>query len=238
MSAALLAAAEQVLPPDVWPVVDPIPPLVSEAAALRSSQTAVDCGEPLSEISGSGMAVLHSYAQAGWRNAVDRQWLRAGALVRLRQAVSVLPQGFGVAVFDAWRPLTLQRELFDAVGAGSDEADFVAPPSEDPATPPPHLTGGTIDLTLSWQGIPLKLGTAFDEFTDSAATAAFEGIPGPVRPLRRLLFHTLRRQGFVALAEEWWHFEFGTRLWSVLTGQPARYGPVGDAPSAATPARR
>jgi D-alanyl-D-alanine dipeptidase len=26
-------------------------------------------------------------------------------------------------------------------------------------------------------------------------------------------------QGFVVLAEEWWHFEYGTRLWSALTGE-------------------
>jgi D-alanyl-D-alanine dipeptidase len=180
----------------------------------------------LAEVSGPGIAVLHSYTRADLRHAVDRQWLRAGTLTRLRQAASVVPRGFGFAVFDAWRPLALQRELFDATGAGSAEVDFVAPPSEDPATPPPHLTGGTVDLTLSWHGTPLALGTSFDEFADAAATSAFEGTPGPVRSLRRLLYHTLRRQGFVVLAEEWWHFEFGTRLWSALTGRPARYGPA------------
>ena len=37
---------------------------------------------------------------------------------------------------------------------------------------------------------------------------------------------TLREQDFVVLAEEWWHFEFGTRLWAALTGQPAMYGPT------------
>jgi zinc D-Ala-D-Ala dipeptidase len=197
---------------------------VSETAALRGAGPAVECGEPLAEVASPGIAVLHSYARAGRRHAVDRQWLRAGTLTRLRQAAAGLPRGFGFAVFDAWRPLELQRELFDVTGPG--ETDFVAPPSEDPATPPPHLTGGTVDLTLSWRGTPLALGTTFDEFTDSAATTAFEDTPGAVRALRRLLYHTLRQQGFVVLAEEWWHFEFGTRLWSALTGRPARYGPT------------
>jgi zinc D-Ala-D-Ala dipeptidase len=217
----LVESAAQALPPNVHLVDISIPPLESEASALRRSAPATDCGEPLAEISGSGITVLHSYAQDGWRNTVDRQWLRTGTLARLRQVV--LPQDFGIAVFDAWRPLALQRELFDATNAA---AGFVAPPSHDPATPPPHLTGGTVDLTLSWRGTPLALGTTFDEFTDAAAATAFEDTPGPVRTLRRLLFHTLHRQGFVALAEEWWHFEYGTRLWSSLTGQPARYGPA------------
>ncbi|MGI5328397.1 hypothetical protein [Actinomadura nitritigenes] len=65
------------------------------------------------------------------------------------------------------------------------------------------------------------MGIAFDEFTGLAMTTAFEDLEGPVRTLRRLLYHTLRRQSFVVLAEEWWHFELGTRLWSALTGRPA-----------------
>ena len=135
------------------------------------------------------------------------------------------------ANFDGWRPLALQRELFDATyGPGSTAGPgAVAPPSADPRTPPPHLTGGTVDLTLCWQGRPLALGTGFDEFSALAATAAFEAEPGPVRTLRRLLYWTLRRHGFVVLAEEWWHFEFGTRLWSTITGHPVRYGPAAPA---------
>ncbi len=219
----LVESAAQALPSNFHTVDVPVPPLEPEPSALRRSATATDCGEPLTEISGSGITVLHSYVQAGWRNTVDRQWLRAGTLARLRQASTTLPHDFGIAVFDAWRPLALQQELFDATNAAS---DFVAPPSEDPATPPPHLTGGTVDLTLSWRRIPLALGTTFDEFTDTATTTAFEDTPGPVRTLRRLLYHTLRRQGFVALAEEWWHFECGTRLWSGLTSRPAMYGPA------------
>jgi D-alanyl-D-alanine dipeptidase len=27
----------------------------------------------------------------------------------------------------------------------------------------------------------------------------------------------------IVLAEEWWHFEYGTRLWSTITGYPTRY---------------
>ncbi|MFC7592023.1 M15 family metallopeptidase [Nonomuraea antimicrobica] len=200
---------------------------MSESPALRRPTTAIDHGEPLSQVAGDGIALLHSYARSGWRHAVGRQWLRADALVRLRRAAAALPEGFGVAVFDAWRPLALQRELFDAISMdGSAGTDFVAPPSENPAAPPPHLTGGAVDLTLTWQGVPLALGTAFDEFSHLAAARAFEHVAGPVRTLRRLLYHTLRRQGFVVLAEEWWHFEFGTRLWSALTGRPPRYGPA------------
>jgi D-alanyl-D-alanine dipeptidase len=180
------------------------------------------------EVSGDGIEVLHSYANAGWRHAVDRQWLRAGVLAQLRRAATTLPPDFGFAVFDAWRPLALQRELFDAINptCDPDRPALVAVPSQDPETPPPHLTGGAVDITLTWRRAPLALGTAFDDVTERAATHAFEGESGPVRALRRLLYHSLRQQDFVVLAEEWWHFEYGTRFWSGLTGRPRRYGPI------------
>jgi D-alanyl-D-alanine dipeptidase len=205
----------------------PMPKLRFEAAVLRQAGAAEDNGEPLVELADSPrLTVLHSYARAGWHGSSERQYLRSGALDRLRRAAAALPDGFGLAVFDAWRPLSLQRELFSVLAAAGAGSDFVALPSDDPATPPPHLTGGTVDLTLTWRGTPLELGTPFDDFTASASADAFEDRPGPVRTLRRLLYHQMRDQGYVILAEEWWHFELGTRLWSVLSDRPAFYGPA------------
>ena len=103
----------------------------------------------------------------------------------------------------------------------------MSPPSPDPRTPPPHATGGTVDLTLSFEGSPLALGTDFDEFTVDAFTAALEGVPGPARDLRRVLYRTMAAQGFVVLAREWWHFEYGTRLWAAVTRRPALYPAAG-----------
>jgi D-alanyl-D-alanine dipeptidase len=215
--------------PDVPTVLRPIPELAPESVVDHVSAGA-DSGDRLVKVSGDRITVLHSYRHAGWRHAVREQWLRTGAVERLRSVALELPPGFGLAVFDAWRPLALQRELFDAIsGRGdvvTDSAKFVAPPCDDPAWPPPHLTGGAIDVTLTWHGAALALGSGFDEFTDLTATRAFESSPGPVRALRRLLYHGLRAQGFVVLAEEWWHFEYGTRLWSALTGEPTCYGPA------------
>jgi D-alanyl-D-alanine dipeptidase len=207
----------------------PVPALARESVIEHpSARTAAPSTEVLVEISGSEITVLHSYLQSSWRHAVPEQRLRAATLDRLRSAARGLPTDFGLAVFDAWRPLALQRELFDTITSdAAGPTNMVAPPSTDPATPPPHLTGGAVDLTLSWQGTPLALGTGFDEFNELTATRAFEQVAGPVRALRRLLFHCLSEQGFVVLAEEWWHFEYGTRLWSAVSGNPVRYGPAG-----------
>lgn len=222
------AAIDAVSTAEIPSTLVPIPQLAPESVIEHSNTRTALSTEALVEISGSEIAVLHSYRQAGWHQGAHQQRLRASVLDRLRSAACGLPNDFGLAVFDAWRPLTLQRELFDAINPDSAGAtDMVAPPSADPASPPPHLSGGAVDLTLSWQGTPLALGTGFDEFNDLTATRSFERFTGPVRALRRLLFHCLIGQDFVVLAEEWWHFEYGTRLWSAVSGKPVRYGPAG-----------
>lgn len=183
--------------------------------------------EPLVPLEHRRIRILSNYWHAGWDHAIPSTWLRAEALERLGAAADRLPERLGFAVFDAWRPLTLQAELFDAAYHEPGLPDgYVAEPVAEPSTPPPHLTGGTVDLTLTLDGVPLALGTGFDDFTDRASAAALEPEPGPSRELRRVLYRSLRDVGFVVLHCEWWHFEFGTRRWAALTGSAPLYGPA------------
>ena len=81
-----------------------------------------------------------------------------------------------------------------------------------------------MDVTLTWKGRPLALGTPFDDFSDAAAADALEASPCSERELRRLLYWTMRAEGFVVVDCEWWHFEHGTRRWAALTGHSPKYG--------------
>jgi D-alanyl-D-alanine dipeptidase len=83
-----------------------------------------------------------------------------------------------------------------------------------------------VDLTLTIDGIPLALGTPYDDFTPAARADALEDAPSVERELRRMLFWAMRLKGFVVLADEWWHFERGTRYWAALQHQQPRYGPA------------
>ena len=173
------------------------------------------------------ITTVEAYRGAGWTAASPGTWVRGGVLERLATVVGSLPEPWGLHVFDAWRPLDLQAELYDAAyGDPGLPEGYISEPLADPSTPPPHLTGGTVDLTLSFAGQPLALGTGFDDFTPAATTAHFEMTPGPVRDLRRALYWAMRAAGFVVLHCEWWHFEFGTRRWAGLTGGRAVYGPA------------
>ena len=201
----------------------PLPPLIEPTLPLVTDP--ID--ESMVPVAHPRIRVLGNYWHAGWSHARPDCWLRADAMDRLGTVVDGLPDRWGLAVFDAWRPLALQAELYNAAYADSSlPAGFVAAPVEDPQAPPPHLTGGTVDLTLTLDGTPLALGTDFDGFTDKAAAMALEAVPGVDRELRRCLYWAMQAQGFVALTFEWWHFEYGTPRWAGVTGRPAFYGPA------------
>lgn len=202
----------------------PLPELIEPAEMPLVEVPALRDQEPLVQINHSKILVLGSYCHAGWALARPEAFVRSGVLDRLMRVAANLPGGFGLAIIDAWRPLDLQSALYEA--AYSDTAlpeGFVSPPSNDPTTPPPHLTGGCVDVTLTWNGRPLALGSAFDDFTIKAQTATYEPTPGRVRQLRRLLYWAMRAEDFVVIDCEWWHYELGTRRWAALTGNTPLY---------------
>jgi D-alanyl-D-alanine dipeptidase len=183
--------------------------------------------EDMVEIDHPRITCVEAYRSAGWIGATRGLWLRREAMRRLSTVADGLDTGWGLHVFDAWRPLVLQAELYETAYRDSSlPPGFVSEPREDPSTPPPHLTGGTVDLTLSFEGVPLSLGTAFDDFSPAARTNYFELNAGPVRALRRRLYWSMRAAGFIVLDCEWWHFEFGTRRWGHLVNRSPIYGPA------------
>lgn len=177
-------------------------------------------------IADPNIRVLGAYFHEGWPFAVAGAWLRPAALYRLAGAARSLPADFGLAVWDAWRDPRLQAALHDRVYRDSSlPPGFVAYPDPDPRRCPPHATGGTVDLTLTYRNVPLGLGTTFDAFVPAAAAAALEPA-GPTldRDLRRLLAHAMSGAGFVQHPQEWWHWEYGTRYWAAVTGEQALFG--------------
>jgi D-alanyl-D-alanine dipeptidase len=206
------------------PVAEPLPALVAPTLMPPVLHPA---DEPLMPVEHPRLATYGNYAAAGWTHAYPTTLLRRAVFDRLVAAAESLPAPWGIGVFDGWRPLSLQIELFQAAYCDpSVPPGFVAEPSTEPTEPPPHLTGGTVDCTLTYDGIALALGCGFDDFTARAHTDALENEPGVDRDLRRLLYWTMHSAGFVVLDCEWWHFEYGTRRWAALTCNDPLYGAV------------
>ncbi len=160
--------------------------------------------------------------------------VRTGVLARLRQVVDTLPADLSLLVFDGYRPLAVQQWLWDTYLAklradephlSDAEADamlrrFVAVPVADPLRPPPHRTGGAVDVYLVGEtGAHLLMGTAPDAVQPESVTRHFEDAPAaPFTANRRLLWHTMTNAGFANYPGEWWHYEFGNQRWANITG--------------------
>ena len=219
----------------------PIPPLHTNEGWRDVSITPVD--EPLVPVDAIDARIVDraQYHAWGLPGSLARSWVRAGVAARLGRVARGLPDGFTLVVWDAYRPLAVQAALFDtylaeliaihpempADALEHAAARYVTPPSRSVMAPPPHLTGGAVDLTLGFgDGAVRDLGTDFDAFVPEAETHAFEGVEAPVRELRRLLYWSMRAEGFTNYSEEWWHFDFGDQFWGLVIGHPAMYGPA------------
>jgi len=201
----------------------PLPALVEPEPGTLAGPSS----QPLVPVVHRRIRTLSNYWHSGWDNAVATTLLREEVLRRLCRAVEGLAPRWGFAVFDAWRPLELQQELYTNAYSDPDlPPGFLAEPSIDPATPPPHLTGGAVDLTLTLDGTAMALGSGFDDITTRAHAAHLEPTPSPAREARRMLYHHMHNAGFIIFEGEWWHFEYGTIRWSAITGKPAMYGPA------------
>jgi D-alanyl-D-alanine dipeptidase len=120
--------------------------------------------------------------------------------------------------------MAFQTELlrFYQSKMNSDLAGYVSDP-EHPDLMPPHTTGGAVDITLSFRGSPLALGTPFDSFSDRAHLWALESAhqtpeDALARGLRRMLAAALVAEGFAPYPLEWWHWSYGEQRWAAQYG--------------------
>jgi zinc D-Ala-D-Ala dipeptidase len=220
----------------------PIPPLLEPPNWARLPID--ECGEPMvTLISGEARLITKSlYAALGIAGASEQITVRYGVRERLIRAAASLPDGIVLVVFDGFRPLMVQQHLYDFFGAEiararpelSGEAlrqainEFVAVPNADPNCPPPHRTGGAVDVYLTDEttGEPLPMGTEPDSAEPESVTRWFEDHPQePFTTNRRLLFHAMTSAGFTNYRGEWWHYDFGNQRWANCSGaDSAMYG--------------
>ena len=118
----------------------------------------------------------------------------------LKKAADSLRQfGYGVKIFDAYRPFGVTVRFWKLI---KDER-YVANPSKGSG----HNRGIAVDLTLYElkSGAELNMGTGFDNFSDTAHHS-FENLPATIMRNRVLLKSIMTQAGFNALETEWWHY--------------------------------
>lgn len=181
------------------------------------------------------------YPKMSIKNAVNTCFVRKELLERLIIAKGFLPKGYNFKIYDTWRPMSLQEELYESYSTLiADQYDlesmpeeereaflsgFVSPPVHERDNPPVHTTGGAIDLTIiDSSGNELTMGTAFDEFTDKTHTAYFENTQeSEIIYNRRMLYNSMIKAGFTNLPTEWWHYDYGDKFWAYYNKKKTLY---------------
>lgn len=128
-------------------------------------------------------------------------YLRKSAAIALAKAnKAFLEEGFRIKIFDCYRPLDIQKKMWQLVP----NADYVADPSKGSL----HNRGLAVDLTIVREdGSEVDMGTAFDHFGPESAFA-YDDLPKEIRRNRKFLNRILKRSGFRVLKSEWWHYNF------------------------------
>ena len=207
----------------------------------------VDCNEGLSSIPYAIKCLEpHPYLSLGapYGDVASPWLLRSGVIKRLVYANEYLhkqDQNLSLGIFDAWRPVSVQSFMVDyaisqqCLLKGINRYDeqnkskvkqiieevnlYWASPSLDPCLPPPHSTGGAVDLTLlDSHGDQLNMGGDIDCIGPVSNPNYFEESIGDSNQLfnsrRQLLSKVMSIAGFVQHPKEWWHFSFGDQLWA------------------------
>lgn len=130
-----------------------------------------------------------------------RCFLRPEAAQLLKQVQAELQlKGYGLKVFDCYRPRPIQWKLWEKVP----DPKYVA----DPRKGSMHNRGVAVDVTIVDQkGNELDMGTDFDYF-GKKAYHDFTDLSVTVLANRKLLKSTMEKYGFKAIRTEWWHYSY------------------------------
>jgi D-alanyl-D-alanine dipeptidase len=125
----------------------------------------------------------------------------AQALVRVSKKLR--REGYGLLVFDGYRPWSVTKMFWDATPA--DKKVFVA----DPAKGSRHNRGCAVDLSLYdlKSGREIEMTGAYDEMTERSHVA-YVGGTTEQRRTRDLLRRAMEAEGFQVYEPEWWHFDY------------------------------
>ncbi len=127
--------------------------------------------------------------------------VRPSTAARLAKAQEFLRERhYGLKIWDAYRPLAAQMELWRKTHNGA----YVADPEAGNGSL--HTWGVAVDATLvDEDGHDVAMPTKFDEFSE-AAKLRYHGDDPAIKLHLKLLQTAMRHGGFYGMPTEWWHF--------------------------------
>ncbi|MCD7970181.1 MAG: M15 family metallopeptidase [Alistipes sp.] len=148
---------------------------------------------------------------------ITRAYLLPEAAAKLSKAQDLLDSlrpGYRLLVYDAARPMSVQRKM-RRIAEATGKHYYVADPARGGGL---HNYGAAVDLTIiDDRGRALPMGTEYDHLgpeanIDREDELVRKGIITPDELHNRLLLRTIMRQaGFTTVQSEWWHFNHTSR---------------------------
>ena len=161
-------------------------------------------------------------------------------LIKVNEFLEFKNNRFCLLIYDSWRPIEVQEFMFNrAFNLECKRLDidvsiknmhlypsiiktvekFWAYPSLDEKCPPPHSTGGALDVSLSDKyGNLIDMGSEIDQMDATSKPDFYQKIEDQEAIIwndrRNLLKEIMNKFGFVQHPNEWWHFSFGDQLWA------------------------
>lgn len=186
---------------------------------IYRQQVINDSNQRMVELKSRIPAIIYDLRYATPSNFTGQKLYSQSARTYLRLPVAkaldsvqhlLLQAGYGLKIFDAYRPYSVTKKMWDLI---HDER-YVADPSKGSG----HNRGLSVDLTIVdlLTGRELNMGTGFDNFTDTAHHG-FKGLKSEVVFNRNLLKDAMVKYGFRPLDTEWWHYSWpNDRKYEVL----------------------
>lgn len=127
---------------------------------------------------------------------------RPAAEALLRAHKKLQTAGYGLLIFDAYRPWQVTRDMWDKQ---PQHRAYLA----DPLKGSRHNRGCAIDLTLYdlKSGKEVSMPSNYDEFSERAHPNYSGGSPEALKA-RDLLRTAMESEGFKVYENEWWHFDY------------------------------
>lgn len=152
----------------------------------------------------------------------------------------LMKRGYRLSILECWRPAHIQRRMYLASWARFKEMHpdwsdtklkrlvnrFTAPP--DHVVPPPHSTGGAVDLWLAdMSGQTLNHRDPYEMRDPAGFLFDAPKLTDEARRHRDLLAEALVSTGVTNYPSEYWHWSYGDQGWAYRGGhEAALYGRV------------
>lgn len=189
-----------------------------------------ETSEPLVDFCGLSDRLVFSWGVFDYTRVT---LLRKTVAKRLVEAAKKLPEGLMLGVVEGWRPLYIQKRMYLSAMQRMRErhpewsdtklkrmVNVLSAPI-DPKVPPPHSTGGAVDLRLLLpDGTAADLTSPFEQMDPKCYPFEVHGLSLEAKRNRSLMKEALESVDITNYPSEFWHWSYGDQGWAYRGGHP------------------